>query len=288
MGSKHHTVILVPHARARFRKYRITNLQVGLTLTFLLLLTAVSGFTTWSYFTSQVDGRAVAAMRAENERLREVNQSFEGSIERLQGQLAAYEERTRKLAIVAGIDSMAEDAGVGGTDLTTTPGALTRIDSRSLVLGEDLDRIERRLEERHKLLSATPAIAPVKGLLTSFYGTRRDPITGRRESHPAIDIAASPGRPVLATADGVVTQAGNSGDGLGVAVFVSHGYGMTTRYGHLSRVNVTLGQRVRRGEVIGFVGTTGRSTGYHLHYEVLVDGRPVNPLGYILDGSTGG
>lgn len=287
MRLKHHTIILVPHARARFRKYRVTNFQIGLTLTAVLLLTAASVFVTWSYLSSAVDERAVAAMRAENSRLREVNQSFSGSIERLQTQLADYEERTRKLAIVAGIDSVADDAGVGGIDVTT-PGALAGIDQRTLALGEDLERIEHRLDERHRLLSATPAIAPVKGLLTSFFGTRRDPITGRRESHAAIDIAASPGKPVLATADGIVTQAGNSGDGLGVAVFVSHGFGMTTRYGHLSRVNVTSGQRVRRGEVIGFVGTTGRSTGYHLHYEVLVDGRPVNPLGYILDGATGG
>ena len=288
MASKHHTIILVPHARARFRKYRVTSFQIGLTLTALLLLTAAAAFTTWSYFTSPVDERALAAMRLENTRLREVNQAFEGSIDKLQLQLSDYEERTRKLAIVAGIETSADVAGVGGTTTLSTPGALAGIDSRALLLGEDLDRIERRLEERHRLLSATPAIAPVKGLLTSFFGTRRDPITGRRESHPAIDIAASPGKPVLATADGFVTQAGSSGDGLGIAVFVSHGYGMTTRYGHLSRVAVTSGQPVHRGDVIGFVGSTGRSTGYHLHYEVLVDGRPVNPLGYILDGASGG
>ncbi|HZI63876.1 MAG TPA: hypothetical protein VFE44_03795, partial [Thermoanaerobaculia bacterium] len=172
MRLKHHTIILVPHARARFRKYRVTNFQIGLTLTAVLLLTAASVFVTWSYLSSAVDERAVAAMRAENSRLREVNQSFSGSIERLQTQLADYEERTRKLAIVAGIDSVADDAGVGGIDVTT-PGALAGIDQRTLALGEDLERIEHRLDERHRLLSATPAIAPVKGLLTSFFGTRR-------------------------------------------------------------------------------------------------------------------
>jgi murein DD-endopeptidase MepM/ murein hydrolase activator NlpD len=90
---------------------------------------------------------------------------------------------------------------------------------------------------------------------------------------------------VLAAADGIVVQAERNGR-LGKAVYLSHGYGLTTRYGHLSRFNVTPGQRVKRGDTIGYVGNTGRATGYHLHYEVRLDGRPVNPLGYILDGTS--
>jgi murein DD-endopeptidase MepM/ murein hydrolase activator NlpD len=288
MGSKHHTIILVPHARARFRKWRVSNLQLGLAVAAFLAVTVTLAFVSWSFLTATVDRREIDAVRGENEKLRQVNESFETSIHRLQQQLAEYEERTRKLAIVAGLETLADadEAGVGGTDMQLEPLSLDALSGRAHDLSSQIDRVSAQLDEQRRWISATPAIAPVKGILTSGFGSRRDPISGRRETHPAIDIAAAPGKPVLATADGIVTRAGDVGGGLGTAVFVAHGYGLTTRYGHLSRINVAPGQRVSRGDVIGFVGTSGRSTGYHLHYEVLVDGEAVDPLAYILDGAS--
>jgi murein DD-endopeptidase MepM/ murein hydrolase activator NlpD len=289
MGLKHHTIILVPHARARFRKWRISNLQIGLTVAGLSALTLGSSYVLWSYFTNRVDRRELDSVRQENDRLKQVNAGFESNLKSLEAQLTEYEDRTRKLAIVAGLDSLADgaEAGVGGLTNPASEGPLgvSSLASRSQSLSAELDQVEFQLEERRRWLSATPSIAPVKGLLTSWFGNRRDPINGRRENHPAVDIAAPPGKPVLATADGIVTQAADIGDGLGTAVSLSHGFGMTTRYGHMSRVNVKKGQMVKRGEVIGFVGSTGRSTGYHLHYEVLQDGNPVDPLAFILDGT---
>lgn len=283
---KHHTIILVPHARARFRKWRVTNLQIGLVLTVAFLLTLGTGFILWSFLSTGVDQAEVAQMRDENERLRQVQGEFGQSLQRLESQLSDYEERTRKLAIVAGLDVPIDtEAGVGGA----SPGddALAGAAQRATNLDDQLDRVERQLEERRRWISATPTIAPVKGLLTSWFGMRNDPITRRRENHPAIDIAAAPGKPVQASADGLVTHSGERRDGLGISVSLSHGYGMTTRYGHLSRIAVRPGQNVRRGDIIGYVGSTGRSTGYHLHYEVLVDGQQVDPLAYILDGTSG-
>jgi len=289
MGLKHHTIILVPHARARFRKWRISNLQIGLTVASLSALTLGSSYILWSYFTNRVDRRELDSVRQENDRLKQVNAGFESNLKSLEAQLTEYEDRTRKLAIVAGLDSLADgaEAGVGGLTNPASEGPLgvSSLASRSQSLSAELDQVEFQLEERRRWLSATPSIAPVKGLLTSWFGNRRDPINGRRENHPAVDIAAPPGKPVLATADGIVTQAADIGDGLGTAVSLSHGFGMTTRYGHMSRVNVKKGQMVKRGDVIGFVGSTGRSTGYHLHYEVLQDGSPVDPLAFILDGT---
>jgi murein DD-endopeptidase MepM/ murein hydrolase activator NlpD len=142
--------------------------------------------------------------------------------------------------------------------------------------------VEAKLNQRVRWISATPAIAPVKGIFTSGFGFRSDPLTHGRGVHQGIDIAAAPGQPVRASADGVVVKAGTIG-GLGQAVYVVHGFGVTTRYGHMSRIEVRPGQRVKRGDVLGRVGNTGRSTGYHLHYEVRVDGDAVNPLAYILD-----
>ena len=122
----------------------------------------------------------------------------------------------------------------------------------------------------------TPSIWPAAGYVSSPYGLR----FGGTEFHQGIDIAADMGTPIVATADGVVTAAGWNG-GYGNMVDVDHGGGIVTRYGHASALAVTVGQKVRRGEVIAYVGSTGRSTGPHVHYEVRVDGQPVNPAGYL-------
>jgi murein DD-endopeptidase MepM/ murein hydrolase activator NlpD len=289
MGLKHHTIILVPHARARFRKWRVSNFQIGLAIAGASVLTLGTTYVLWSYFTNTVDRRELDSVRQENDRLKKVNTNFEANLKSLEAQLTEYEDRTRKLAIVAGLDTLADgaDAGVGGPSNPAAEGplGLSSLSSRAQSLQGELDQVELVLEERRQWISATPSIAPVKGLLTSWFGNRRDPINGRRENHPAIDIAAPPGKAVLATGDGIVTQASDIGDGLGTAVSLAHGFGLTTRYGHMSRVAVKQGQKVKRGDVIGFVGSTGRSTGYHLHYEVLEDGKPVDPLAFILDGT---
>jgi len=140
-----------------------------------------------------------------------------------------------------------------------------------------LEAMRTGVERREALAAATPSIWPVAGWLSSAYGTRRDPFNGRRDFHPGLDISADRGTPVHATADGVVSAAGWSGN-YGNLVVVDHGFGIQTRYGHLSKLNARAGQRVRRGDIIGHVGSTGRSTSPHLHYEILTNGRLTNPL----------
>jgi murein DD-endopeptidase MepM/ murein hydrolase activator NlpD len=283
MAIQYHTVILVPHARAKLRKWRVSNLQTSLVVCAFALLTAASTFILVSYFTGGIDSDRVERLRSQNEKLRQANLSFEESIAQLQTKIGDYETRTRKLAIVAGLDNLeGTEAGIGGDG---TGGADPDfLEYRANRLGGKLDRVEAKLEERLRWISSVPSVAPVKGILTSGFGGRRDPITGKRSFHPAVDIAAPPGREVRAPADGIVTRAGRIG-GLGNAVYLSHGFGITTRFGHMARLTVKPGQRIERGEVLGYVGSTGRSTGYHLHYEVHVDGEAINPLGYILDGT---
>lgn len=138
------------------------------------------------------------------------------------------------------------------------------------------------LSDRQSLLNATPNIRPAKGWFTSRFGYRVSPFTGRPALHAGLDIAAAPGSPVYATADGVVTYAGYD-EGFGKMVTIDHGYGLTTRYGHNSQIYVQVGQRVSRWDVVASVGNTGRSTGHHLHYEVRVNGVPKDPALYILD-----
>jgi murein DD-endopeptidase MepM/ murein hydrolase activator NlpD len=290
MGLKYHTVIFVPHARARFRKWRVTNRQLHIATGIAVFLAAGSLFTTWSFFTNSIDRNELQQVTTENESLRAINRSFETSISSLQKQLSDFEDQTRQLAIVAGLNELepTSESGIGGLS-TPIPSsdpdaALADLGDRVAHLNRALDAVGINLDERERLISSTPSIAPVKGILTSSYGYRSDPITGARSAHFAIDIAAAPGMPVQATADGVVVKAERVG-GLGNAVYVSHGYGITTRYGHLSKITVKPGDRINQRDVLGLVGSSGRSTGYHLHYEVRVDGQPENPRAYILDGT---
>jgi murein DD-endopeptidase MepM/ murein hydrolase activator NlpD len=137
--------------------------------------------------------------------------------------------------------------------------------------------VRRSVEKREALAAATPSIWPAHGWLTDAFGRRSDPFTGEPGFHEGIDISTDKGNPVYATADGTVETAAPSGE-YGNLVVLTHGFGLSTRYGHLSRFNVRTGQHVTRGDVIGFVGSTGRSTGAHLHYEILTNGKQINPL----------
>lgn len=138
------------------------------------------------------------------------------------------------------------------------------------------------LQERRSVLQATPSIWPVKGFVTSSFGPRISPWSGKAAHHAGLDISAPTGAKVKAPADGVVTFVNYDG-AYGKSIMISHGYGFTTRYAHLSGYNVTLGQQIKRGDIIGYVGSTGRSTGAHLHYEVRISGVPTNPRNYLVD-----
>ena len=281
-------MIVVPHARARFRKLRISNRQLVIAVSAIAVLALLSIFTTWSFFTKTVNMKELTQVREENEALRRVNRSFEDSIRTLQKQLGDYEDRTRQLAIVAGLDELGvgQQAGIGGQEAQLDEVDLGGLRRRTTDLAASLEKVDAKLSERLQLIASTPAIAPVKGILTSSFGSRSDPITGKPASHRGIDIATAPGSNVRASADGIVVRTGRIGQ-LGKAVYVSHGYGVTTRYAHLSSIEVNPGQRVERGDTVGKVGNTGRTTGYHLHYEVRVDGNAVNPLAYILENTRG-
>lgn len=281
-----HTLILLPHGRIGSREYRFTTRRLTIVG---LVIVALCGAATWSLWTLAVRSRSpgeLAQVRQENGELRRINASFEASLQELQARVAEFETRTRELAIVAGVDDLAGDAGVGG-ELEPAAGAypvtaLTALGRRAGRLRGTLDAVTERLGEQLAWIAAAPTVSPVRGIITSGYGYRQDPISGRRAFHPALDIGSSSGNAVQAPGDGVVVHAGRLGQ-LGNAVVVSHGFGITTRYGHLSEIDVMPGQQVDRGAVLGRVGRSGRTTGYHLHYEVRVDRRPVDPLGYMLD-----
>jgi murein DD-endopeptidase MepM/ murein hydrolase activator NlpD len=151
---------------------------------------------------------------------------------------------------------------------------------RAKGLDTSLQQLDAAWQVRARLLASTPSMMPVEGFFSDGYGWRNDPFTGEREFHKGVDIVASTGTEVRATADGIVTSAGRMA-GYGKMIHLSHGYGLGTRYGHLNEILVLPGQRVHRGDVIGKVGSTGRSSGPHLHYEVFKGARQVPPLPYL-------
>lgn len=150
--------------------------------------------------------------------------------------------------------------------------------------------VENMVKNKEALLAATPAIQPVSNKdlsrLASGFGYRIDPVYKTTKFHAGLDFAAPQGSPVYATADGVVQLAGNTGNGYGNHVVINHGFSYETLYGHMVRVKVRAGQKVRRGEVVGWVGSTGKSTGPHLHYEVHKNGRDINPVYYFYNDLT--
>ena len=164
-------------------------------------------------------------------------------------------------------------------DLTLT---FEKTSTKAKKVERDLTLLFERLASQRDLLGATPSVRPTGGWVSSGFGYRRDPFTGRARLHKGMDFAANRGTPVYAPADGVVSLAGREG-GYGKIVSIDHGYGIVTRYAHNSRVLVKSGQRVKRWEKIAEVGSTGRSSGPHLHYEVRLNGVPVDPEKYILN-----
>lgn len=290
MDKRYSTIIFVPHARAKFRKLKVSHRLLFSLISLVTSSLCLSTFFSVQYFTSLSQTHELSKLRSENKELQNANEQFSKSVQSLRNQLTTVEDRTRKLAIIAGITTLDESSqggsgGVRNDDLATANPYRDDIDKmsfRSNRLQTDLSVLEEKFVAQSRLLSSTPSIAPVRGILTDGFGGRSDPFTGESGQHNAIDISSAAGQPVRTPADGIVVKA-EWANGYGNVIYVSHGYGYSTRYGHLSSFAVRPGQRIKRGDVIGSVGSTGRSTGPHLHYEVRVNNNPVNPLEYILN-----
>jgi murein DD-endopeptidase MepM/ murein hydrolase activator NlpD len=284
------TVILARFAETPARKYTFSKRLV--TSSAILLIVLISAFVLSSLHYYQMWKRTgeYDRLRVEVDQLRKENQTFRLSANQLTDRLSALEVVSKKLTILSGLDH----AGMGGLGGPTSGTQMLNLNSRELAnqLGQ-LNRKSRGMESdfrglqdfynnRTILLAATPAIMPVHGYLSTAFGYRADPFTGLRDYHPGIDISAPTGTKVLASADGLVAFADRQ-VGYGKLVVLQHKFGLSTRYGHLSLIAVKPGQRVRKGDIIGYVGSTGRATGPHLHYEVRLNDQPMNPRLFMRD-----
>jgi murein DD-endopeptidase MepM/ murein hydrolase activator NlpD len=159
---------------------------------------------------------------------------------------------------------------------------LDKLQEESKLREESIQELLSFLEDQKNILASTPSIWPARGFITSGFGYRRSPYTKTLRMHEGLDIANKVGTPIIAPADGIVVFAGIEG-GYGKLLAIDHGYGITTRYGHLDSILVKEGDKIKRGKKIGTIGHTGLTTGPHVHYEVRVNGVPVNPKNYILN-----
>ncbi len=229
-------------------------------------------------------------------------QKFAADLEILKNNVIALTDLGEKVRLIADIKKTGDQSGfigIGGIPMSELDPDLP-LDSRhnrliremhsqvnqtqALVKSEktDFNALIEQLEQKKNMLASIPSIWPVKGCITSKFGYRTSPFTGKQTFHSGLDIANKIGTKVIATANGTVSYAARKMH-FGNLVVIDHGYGKATKYGHLSKILVTKGQKVKRGDVIALLGNSGKSTGPHVHYEVVSNGIPLNPLKYILN-----
>lgn len=264
-------------SRARIRRISIHQrwLKASAVMAAVVLCAAAYGL----YGLTQSVNRM--RIEEENNRLRHENELQRRQLEKLENRVDAIEDKSRRLSEEAGVPAATEEGtdprGAGGPLVSLDPASLAIVEARAAQVEANLQITEVALREKARV----PSIWPVEGESTDAFGVRGNPFGGgASEYHSGQDISAPKGTPVVAPADGKVTHAGWQ-SGYGNLITVDHGNGLTTRYGHLSKLEVAVGQEVKRGELIGLVGSTGRSTGPHLHYEVRIGEVAVSPRHYL-------
>ncbi len=292
MSRKFYTIFILPHAQETFRKIHVSRNFVLAVLGVAGLVALAGAVSPHLLFKSLAQASHLATLEDENRRLKQEKQQFEASLAQMGAQLTAFEQVAGRLARAVGL----RDAGVPAPAGGLAPGGIPAAKGAQALLDEEMGALRSRTESldrsfaaldeawqaKMKILASTPSLWPVQGSFSDGYGWRPDPFTGEREFHKGVDIVAPLGTQVRAAADGLVTGSGRLA-GYGKMVNLAHGYGLSTRYGHLSEILVRPGQRVHRGDVIGRVGSTGRSSGPHLHYEVLRGGSQVDPRRFLGD-----
>ncbi|HKZ77387.1 MAG TPA: M23 family metallopeptidase [Pyrinomonadaceae bacterium] len=262
-------------SRSRIRRFCVEKrwLRVFVTVALLLLSGVLYGLYGLTQHATHL------RIEMENARLRAENERQRRELNNLSDRVEAVEDTSRKLAEKSGVTHAAStQPGAGGPATPLDAESLARLELRMSRLEQDMQAYEAVLRQRGN----TPSIWPVQGQLESGFGGRRNPFGGSSyEFHSGQDIDAPWGAPVVAGASGKVDFVGWQ-NGYGQLVIIDHGGGLTTRYGHLSHIDVAQGQVVLRAQLIGRIGSTGRSTGPHLHYEVRINDEPVNPVQYLM------
>jgi murein DD-endopeptidase MepM/ murein hydrolase activator NlpD len=269
---------LIAHGSSQIKQYSFNHKLLYYIGGALLVLALGCGYGFIKVVQSGSDAIQYASIKSENEKLKQENETYQNSYAKLKGQISYIGDVSKELARQArmepGID-IDKQLGTGG------PETVSSLDKAAGLLEQRVRSVSDALRAEQLKLATIPNGMPVNGYLTDDFGVRSNPFGGEsHEVHQGLDIAAEWGTPVMATADGIVVLAAPH-SGYGNLVTIYHSNGITTRFGHLSKISVEVGQKVKRGNLIGNVGSTGRSTGPHLHYEIRENDQPVNPQRYI-------
>lgn len=310
MVSKKITLVVVPEGPRKIRQIKIPRLWVfSLALLFLCLSLSL-GWVIRDYLSIKRSLPHLTSLQEENTLQKQQITFLAAKVETITQKLAELKDFDRKVrAMVSaappkggGIESSGEQhqfIGIGGSDSSlgapNSPSekghkklvrmmyrSLDNLDNDISVQKDEKAELMRLLDRQKSILACTPSVWPARGWVSSTFGYRLSPFTSEKELHRGLDISGRRGSPVIAPADGVVMSV-DSDPGYGRTVVINHGYGLSSMYAHLDKVHVKKGQAVRRHQEIAEVGDSGRTTGCHLHYEVLFNGVPVNPLRYILN-----
>ena len=295
-------ILVFGHKHSKTKHLRIHKKTFKITLYLLGFAILVNTFFFCDYLQVKKKAFELDQLRNETQTQKSQIQFFSGRIEDLERQLSRLKDFDKKIRILANLekgDQAAPLMGIGGPSPSDIRDKLKvekdekglvhqmrvdvdRLKSEASSREESLSELEKLLQTKRDMLAHSPSVWPVLGWLTSGFGFRTNPFTGLSQMHEGLDISNKVGTLIVAPADGLVSDIGNDA-AHGRVLVISHGFGMTSRYSHLNRVFVKAGQRVRRGDRIAEVGTSGKTTGPHLHYEVRVNGIPVNPMRYILN-----
>jgi murein DD-endopeptidase MepM/ murein hydrolase activator NlpD len=308
LATKTYTLIVVPDHQSQVKRYRIQRRFLVQVLSGLAILLVMAGIGTWHYFQVARDAQENHSLREENLVLRGQLRVIRERVDHMGSTLdrvERFDQKLRSLTLLSDprvngglpmgptegdpsskVPGSPDGPAVARVQTSDNPRALT---SRLDKLTADATRQEQSLQElqayfqdQRLLLASVPSVWPVRGFVTSDFGQRLDPYTADRVMHAGLDIANDFGKEVISPSDGTVVFAGLEG-GYGNVLVIDHGYGIKTRYGHLSKIGVKPGDHVKRGQSVAAIGNTGRSTGPHLHYEVRVNGVAQNPRKFILE-----
>ncbi len=297
-GDSGYIVKFVPIGPSAPKEFRFSKLGFWAMIVGILVFIASGIVSTIAFMKSNIDKRRLTSLEHENRELKNALAVIQSKIDSLGSVVDSLARENLSLKLMAGIidssalmvvdDNLSLTAdlkGVGGNASLKPHEEVEREINQLLGLARKekllMTYVADSIRRKQTYFDHVPSIMPTFGTFTSGFGYRRDPFTGRIKMHEGLDIAGPIGTPVYATADGIVVKA-EWHHGYGKLVEIDHGYGFHTRYGHLHQIYVHVGQRVKRGQKIGSLGNTGRSTGPHLHYEVRINGTPQNPIKFIL------
>jgi murein DD-endopeptidase MepM/ murein hydrolase activator NlpD len=302
LDKEYFNILIFGHKTSKTRHLKIRKKTVKISFYLIGFALLSTTFFFCDYIQVKKKAFELNRLRQETQNQRSQIQFFSARIEDLEKQLSKLKEFDKKIRIIANLEKGQETTpsmGMGGPSPSDVRDKLKkekddaglvhqmksdveRLQSEAMSREDSLSELEKLLQVKREMLAHTPSVWPVQGWVTSGFGFRTNPFTGLTQMHEGLDISNRVGTPIVAPANGIISDVGND-IAVGKVVVIFHGFGITSRYGHLNKVFVKVGQRVKRGDKIAEVGMTGKTTGPHLHYEVKINGVPVSPVRYILN-----